>query len=102
MATVARTAPISMTGANRRPSSAPVGAADPPAEAIGQQAAPRGDARRGDDGHATLAHQSDHNDHGTGQAGDEGQPDPDSPERSVQHKTTFPLLDFTRFGLAAQ
>ena len=51
---------------------------------------------------AALAHQSDHYDDGADQAGDEGQPDPDGPERRVQHKTTFPLFDFTRFGLAAQ
>ena len=46
--------------------------------------------------------QPDRDDHGPGDAGDKGKPDPDGPERRVQHKTTLPRFDFTRLGLAAQ
>ena len=51
---------------------------------------------------SALAHQADRDDHGAGHAGDEGQPYANGPERRGQHKTLFPLLDSTRFGLAAQ
>jgi len=46
---------------------------------------------------ATLAHQADGDDHGTGDAGHEGQPHPTvRATRSAQD--LFPLSDFTRLG----
>ena len=94
MATVASNAPTSITGANSRPSSTPGRATDPP---------PGGTARPGWGGRgATLAHQSDRDDHGAGHAGDEGQPHPDGPERRASAQDLVPLSDFTRSGLAAQ
>jgi len=87
IATVATTAPANMTGANKRPSSA--------------RRAPRFPSARRATRHAHGAPGHDDH-HRTDDASGEGQPDPEGAERRAQHKTTFPLFDFTRLGLAAQ